>query len=464
MATSTENSPEGSRGAIQGQNSDGGRDVKLTLTLIAAAVVIVVGGGYWIWGWVNTPPPAVSRIDLSKVANASTGSAEETPAYKALLSQSNQQGAEEARSSNRSFIASMPLAVEPVKLPAATAKPKVEPQPHTPRESRNTVSQSTGGGDSQKNDKNSPLQQLIGRIKESKPPSGIQEGIALYAGEAGGADGSEGRRWGDTLPGGARQQNTSYSRTAEGSSAGVVPIEVVAPYWRGPGVIETGIDSDNSITPVLASLPTGRYAGAVLKAPGGAKLSGDGVVIHFTAMAYNGINYNVDAYALNEESLRANVSTEVNNRYMSRIVLPAVLSGIGSVGGMYSQANTQLVTNGFNTQTVRPGLPDGEAVAGAIVGGGASQAAKVLSEDASRVPAKQVTVTRGQVVAIQFMRGVYSGDAITPGQHGEAVRPAITPPAPRNVPANQPISQEQWRLQAQERIRAQGQLQEVGYE
>lgn len=237
------------------------------------------------------------------------------------------------------------------------------------------------------------------------------------------------------------------------------PVEVIPPYWRGPGIIDIGVDSDNSTTPVLGKLPTGPYAGAVLKASDGAKLAGDGVVIHFTQMAYKGVNYTVDAYALQDDTLLANVATDVNHRYMSRIVLPAVLSGIGGIGEMYRQANTQVVTNGFNTQTVRPGLPDGGAVIGSIVGGGAAQAGKVLSDDAARSPAKQVTVTKGQVVAVQFMRGVYAGDAIAPGLEGQTVAPAVPAQSSRSAYI-QPNTEDQLRAQAQARIEQQRLLQE----
>ena len=65
---------------------------------------------------------------------------------------------------------------------------------------------------------------------------------------------------------------------------------MVAPYWRGPGEIYTGVNSDNGTTPVLGRITTGTYAGAVLKAPEGAKLSGDGVIIHFTTWRCAGRN------------------------------------------------------------------------------------------------------------------------------------------------------------------------------
>ena len=89
-------------------------------------------------------------------------------------------------------------------------------------------------------------------------------------------------------------------------------------------------------------------------------------MIHFTEMAFNGVNYQVDAYALQSDTLLANVATDVNHRYFSRGVWPAILTGIGGVGEMYAQANTQVVSNQFSTTTTRPSSPDAKAVGGAF--------------------------------------------------------------------------------------------------
>lgn len=439
---------------VEAQANDEGRDYKLTISLAVGVLIVVFGGGYFLWSWFSSPPPADSKVDLTRVASASRGTSAETPAYRELLSQFNQDGQLKAKQQNQSFIASIPLEQEPIDLPVSTAKASVPQKQQVPRESRSNGQD--GAGSSEGNDRRKQaLEDLLKRIKPPTEtrmvPTAISVATNPYGANAeGGFALNDPQKMGGSV-GGAGSAGRSIDAAA--------PIEVVPPYWRGAGIIDIGVDSDNSTTPVLGSIPAGRYAGAVLKAPDGAKLTGDGVVIHFKEMAYKGINYRVDAYALQDDTLLANIATDVNNRYMSRIVLPALLSGIGSVGDMYSQANTQVVSNGFNTQTVRPGLPDGQAVVGAIIGGGASQAAKVLSEDAARVPAKQVLVTKGQVVAIQFMRGVYAGDAIAPGQGGESVMPSVSAQS-LTAPRAQPTTQAQWRSQALDRIQAQRELQE----
>lgn len=448
--------------------NDAKRDIRLTVALVGGVLVAVVGGGYFLWGWLAKPAPAQSKVDIVRVAGAAQSQSPESQAYRDLLKQYNQEGASTAKSENSSFIASMPMEQTTVMQPAPVAKsvPQVAP---TARRSNSRSADASKESD-KKDPRQDALKKLLARINPDATPEDEKTTTGLVVAQVlgGGASGSGGTtgsaggydQWSETLPGGARAQTASMKNGAEPYS----PVEVVPPYWRGPGIIDVGIDSDNSTTPVLGKL-SGAYAGAVLKAPEGARLAGDGVVIHFTEMAFKGVNYKVDAYALQDDTLLANVASDVNHRYMSRIVLPAVLGGIGNISEMYSQANTQVLTNGFSTQTVRPGMPDPSAVAGSILGGAAGQASKVLTEDAARTPATQVKVFPKQVVAIQFMRGVYAGDAIAPGRSGEAVQSAapaqgVTSGQSQGQAPVQPVTPDQWRAQTQTRIQAQRRLQE----
>lgn len=44
----------------------------------------------------------------------------------------------------------------------------------------------------------------------------------------------------------------------------------------------------------------------------------------------------------------ANVATDVNHHYMSRILLPSIAAGIGKAGDLYADANTEILTNGYS--------------------------------------------------------------------------------------------------------------------
>ena len=423
------------------QQNTGGRNIRLMLGLTAGGLVAVVGGGYALWSWLAAPPPAASRVDLSRVTATTQTRAQEQPAYRELLRENNARGAQTAAASNQSFIASIPLQQDvatPAEPPKATPVTVTQPLPR-PQGSGRTPEQEKALAEARQKS----LAALLAKM-QTAPKAGELPPAQLLGGKDGGW-----MQWRDSLPGSYVQQAAARSRQdAQNTPPASV---VVTPYWRGPGEIYTGINSDNGTTPVLGRITTGKYAGAVLKAPEGAKLSGDGVIIHFTTMALNGQDYKVDAYALQDDTLVANIATDVDHHYFRRIVLPSIFKGIGNAGQLYAQANTQLLSNGFNTVTSRPSTPDGTAVTGVIAGGMAEQAAQVLTNDASRLPDRTVTVKNGEVVAIQFMRGVYSTDAES-GQGGTSSAPDASVPA--SLSSNPMPTAADLRAQTQTRIRA----------
>lgn len=386
------------------QQNTGGSNIRLMMSLIAGGIVIFAGGGYWLWSYLAAPATEPSNVNLTRLASTAQVGAQEQPDYRDRLRESNALGAQAAAARNTSFIASIP-AQQDVVTPksAAVAAPAVTTTP-APRQqsSGRTPEQEKALAETRAKSLNALLAKMQMDPKTDELPP-----AQLLGGKE-----SSWASWRDSQPGSYAQQAAVRSRqdTANTPPASVV----VAPYWRGPGEIYTGVNSDNGTTPVLGRITTGQYAGAVLQAPEGAKLSGDGVIIHFTTMALNGQNYKVDAYALQDDTLVANIATDVEHHYVRRIVLPAIFKGIGATGQLYAQANTQLLSNGFNTVTTRPSTPDGTAVAGVIAGGAAEQAAQVLASDAARLPDRTVTVKNGEVVAIQFMRGVFSTDAELP--------------------------------------------------
>lgn len=422
------------------QQNTGGGNIRLMMGLILGGIVVVAGGGYALYSYFAAPPPEPSRVNLTRVGGSTQVSAQEQAAYRELLRENNARGAQTAAASNGSFIASIPLQQDVV-TPKATPKvaPAVAPQ-ELPRPQGNGRTQEQEKALSEARQKS--LAVLLAKI-QVEPQTDLPAAQLL-----GGKDGGW-AAWRDSQPGSYVQQAAARSRQA---AANTPPASVVvAPYWRGPGEIYTGVNSDNGTTPVLGRITTGQYAGAVLQAPEGAKLSGDGVIIHFTTMALNGQNYKVDAYALQDDTLVANIATDVDHHYFRRIVLPSIFKGIGSAGQLYAQANTQLLSNGFNTVTTRPSTPNGTAVAGVIAGGTAEQAAQVLNSDAARLPDRTVTVKNGEVVAIQFMRGVYSTDAESPQGVSQATGGNASPAA---LSSNPTPSAADLREETQARIRA----------
>lgn len=138
---------------------------------------------------------------------------------------------------------------------------------------------------------------------------------------------------------------------------------------------------------------------------------GNGVEIHFDRMSWNGMDLKVNAYAQQEDNLMSSVASNVNTRWFKHIILPSVLGGVGSIGTLYKDANTQVIQGNYGTVTGRVGMPSGEAVAGVIAGGMAERGSQILTRQAESEPYKQVEVYQHEVVSILFVDPVMTNDA-----------------------------------------------------
>ena len=83
-------------------------------------------------------------------------------------------------------------------------------------------------------------------------------------------------------------------------------------------------------------------------------------------------------------------------------------------------------------------MPNGEAVAGTILGGAAQQAGQVIANDAQKLPVKQVIVDRGQPVALLFMSAVTENDRVTNSTPTSTNTGTRQPSAGSLLPAAQP--------------------------
>lgn len=431
---------------------DAGRDKRLVLGLVALSVGIAVGAIYLGYSWLHSAQPTPSRIDVSNVANASHRSAQETPAYRNLLDEYNNDGARKAKQDNQSFIASIAVGND---IPVSTPTPKTPPRTHKPApqvQKTNNGAQQKGDGmsDAQRAALKNVMSQITG---DSTLPD--QTAAMVVSTEPGAEEGKgSGSKTTSAI---AEWASSVMPQTAAlggqaGSSAAVPSIELIPAFTRAPGSITIGVDSDNSSTPVIGTIWSGPYSGATFKAPR-SQLAGDGVVIHFTTMYWNHKTYTVDAYALKDTTLMANVATDVNHRYWSRILLPAFASGIGKAGQLYQDANTDILTNGYSTVTSHASMPNGTAVGGVIAGGTAAEAANVLKQDAAKLPATQVTVDAGQPVYIQFMASVTTSDEVK--ARGDGSTTTTTTPASTQSQENLKPTLAELRAQTRERIDSQ---------
>ncbi|EBP0111767.1 conjugal transfer protein TraO [Salmonella enterica] len=392
---------------------DAASDGKKTLALAAVAVIIVAGAGYVGWGWMQQSAVPDSQYNLNRVANNAPVSAQESRQYRELLKLSNQQGAQAAESEGNSFVASLS---ESQQMDDAPVIPRVAPAPvtlNTQTDSSQYGTDQQGGlNDEQKQQITNLLTQLNARWQTSD----------MQLATASGSEGQDGQspfsQWAQSVPGlVSSPPQPAPQGTAGTPTAAATPLINIPGLTRYPGTIDTAIDSDNPESKVIAVIPAGKLQGAQLAAPN-VQLAGDGVIVNFKTLAFKGMTCTIDAYAQDDETQRSSIASDVNHRYVTRIILPALANGIGKVGQLYEDSNTQILTTNSGTVTGRTGTPDSKAVAGVIAGGIGQQTAQVMTQDASRLPVTQVNVDRRQVVSILFMKPVTDKDC-TPMPAGE---------------------------------------------
>jgi intracellular multiplication protein IcmE len=409
---------------------DVSRDVKKTGIIIATVIFSLIAGGFLLVSWMNTPPPPTSRINVDKAAGGSGKVASESPQYREILRDNNAEGAKQAQAANSSFIASVGSGTTR-QVPPISQAPLTAPQTPPPSGySQQSQPVQLGLDPDRKKALEAMLKELVNQ--RAAPTGQVASMTGMTGGQAGGNPGgtpvSVYASWTDSLA------PTLTPAMLSGSPSGNTDSVVIPAGSRPGGVIDTAIDSDNTSSQVLAHIPAGPYAGATLMA-NGVQLAGDGVNIHFTKMTWNKDTWRIDVWAAMPDTLQSSVASSVNNRYGTRILLPALAHGLGLGGQLYASANTQILSNGYNTLEGRVGMPNGTAIAGTVLGGAAQQAGQVIASDAQKLPVKQVIVDRGQSVALLFMTAVKESDKETTttadaASTGLRVQPAGTfPPA-----------------------------------
>ncbi|ECE3452559.1 hypothetical protein C9F77_19845 [Salmonella enterica] len=392
---------------------DAGQSGKKGVVLVVAALVLIAGISYVGMGWFQPQERTQSRLTLSAASVRTGTTTDETAHYRELLRQDNDQGAAEAEKNNTSFLASIPRGVDIPVENTDTGKTgqSGNDEKRTTRENNRTPPSQQRVNDK---DRQERLKQLLARLRNTTPATLTV--ATVPGGESGGSGRSNGgqsqgiwHNWTSSLSSG----NSIIPATMRSTDVTTPPVTIIPALTRVPAYIETAVDSDNTTSQVVANIPAGPWAGARLHAAR-VTLVGDGVEINFTRMFWQGTEYKVNAWAQDQKTLQSSVASDVNHRYVSRIFLPAFLGGFGEAGSLFKSANTQILTNQYST-LASTAMPSGKVLAGVIGGGMAEKGGSVLQQDAAKLPATQVTVNRNETIAIQFVDGVYSTDAIKPG-------------------------------------------------
>ncbi|CAH2784187.1 MAG: IncI1 plasmid conjugative transfer protein TraO [uncultured Paraburkholderia sp.] len=237
-------------------------------------------------------------------------------------------------------------------------------------------------------------------------------------------------------------ESDTPAQVQQAAAAAAAKVKVVEDFALIPAMLQTAIDTDeNSV--VRAYIPNGQYAGAVLFAMGYKRIT-NSVDMTFSYMQWQGHSYKVTAKAMDQTTMRTALSGDVNNRYFSRIIIPAIAMGIGRTGQLFEQAAAQniITPQGGIIQTY-PSTPSWSAVGGTIAGGMGQQAGQVLANDAANMPVKQVLIPKDTPIWIQFIGPVLASDDVAAGATGptqprQPMAPGTDPLGAVGQPASQP--------------------------
>lgn len=402
---------------------DAANNGKKTFSIIMLGLLIALAGGYWLISWWHHDDGADSAVNLNGTATSAGSQTTETPRYRELLKASNDRGAAEAARNNTTFIASLPVGLDS-REPPQTRPPEPDRPPPVQREPPPAPrSQASAAAEQQANEKRQErLQKLLTRISLAQGKGTRPERARLL-------------HEGDTVTSPNVSVTTASLSTAVRQTP--TPQTLIPALTRVGASMETAVDSDNPNSQVVAEIPAGFLAGARLHSAS-VKLAGNGVEIHFSRMSWQGKTFNVNAYAQSERNLMSSVASDVSHRWGTHIVLPAILGGMGNVGSLYKESNTQILQTNMSTVTGRAGKPDAGTVAGVIAGGTAQKGAEVISQEMAREPFRQVTVNQDEVISILFVDAVTPDDVV--GQKNSA-SPATSTSAPSGMAAAEQLSE-----------------------
>lgn len=360
-----------------------------SMVLIGAIVIVVIALLYIAYTYA-TSDSGEQNSHVSGLQNTRGTDTKESERYSEILNQHNTQESSKAEQEKQTYLSVLSTNATDVN---AQPQPQLPPPPqpveiqYAPPPQQQQVQQQP----EQQEDK-----QLISQVQGM-----MQQWQAKGHGTA-------------TVSSDAASYAASIQRVNAGSngtgttSNGVLAQKIVEDFALVPAILNTDLDTDeNSV--VTAIIPTGKYKGAVLYAMGYKRVTNT-IDMTFTAMRFNGKSYKINAKPVDQSTSRTSLSGDVNNRYFSRIIVPAIATGLGKAGQLYANsASEYIISNGTVVQTY-PQTPSGKAVGGVIAGGTAEQAGKVLANDASQMPVKRVTLSKGTTIGIQFIGPVLSTD------------------------------------------------------
>lgn len=155
--------------------------------------------------------------------------------------------------------------------------------------------------------------------------------------------------------------------------------------------------------PVLARLVSGPLAGARLI--GTFQVAEDVLILSFTSIVIDGLNQPISAVAIDPATTLPGVATEVDQRYFTRVLLPAAARFLEGVGSAIAEDTETTVTVSGDTVIEQQDALDFEQELGRGVEEGFSEIADFMDDEADNTQ-PLIRVARGTALGIFFTQPV----------------------------------------------------------
>lgn len=219
----------------------------------------------------------------------------------------------------------------------------------------------------------------------------------------------------------------SATAAAANAAANAPPVQILIE----PGKIEYAqlVIEANSDTPgpVLAELASGPLVGD--RMIGSFQKMDEFLVLKFDTVVVDGIGLSTEAIALDPETSRPSLVTEVDHKYFKRVILPAAAAFISGVGGAIATSGSTTVAAGQGTVTTAQNDLNTKQEFFKGVEKASDKFGEVLSQDAANVQV-QVRVAAGTHIGVLFTKPVNK----TPPGGAVMANPTTTPTAPVSQP------------------------------
>jgi len=394
-------------------------------TYIIVVVAVLVGVG--VWGVMkgnenDTPAQLAGASSVPNAPNVTTTPGSSTdPNYNSLVDKSNNQKIQQAQQVggsvlpvvsnkanidktdpfdklNNDNVQQVDAAPKPV-----TPPPVVQPVVQQPQQIQQVAPQQPQDQQVNTQSLQSMDKQLALYMEAWKPKESMQE-ISFKANQQGqGGQGQNGQANMGGNQGQGNSQQTQNNASNNNQNAAQNTKQGAAFVRAGtivPAVMMTAINSDEP-GPVLAEVVTGPLKGARLI--GELKAANQTVTVQFTQLSMPGAvkTYQISSYAVDANTARTGLATDVNNHYFLRYGLQLAAAFISGYGQAVQNMGSTTTTSALGGSTTTYGSLSHKQIGESALGSVGETLGQNLKQDSNKAPT--VTVDSGTSVGILFM-------------------------------------------------------------